>query len=71
MTENTHGGPRPNSGAKPKPDDEKRKMRSYRYAPEICEYLDSCPCKTEAIESAIKASPDYRTFWAKRYSVQP
>jgi hypothetical protein len=59
------GGPRPGSGAKPLPPEQKRKPYALRLSPDIFEFLQSRDNATATLESAIRQSSAFR-WWREK-----
>jgi hypothetical protein len=54
-----HGGQRPGSGAKKKPG--AKKLVTFRLSRESIDYLDRQANKSQTVDEAIKALPDFRS----------
>ena len=54
---NTHGGQRPGSGAKKQPGS--KKLVTFRLSRESIAYLDRQENKSQTVDGAIKALPDF------------
>ena len=60
----SNGGPRPGSGRKPGPPEDRKVPRCIELARIIDDYLRQCPNATEMIETAITRSKQFRA-WRK------
>jgi hypothetical protein len=61
---NTHGGPRPGAGRKPRGDQPRVMVPGVRLPASVAAYLASVANRTETIEQAITNSKGYKT-WLK------
>lgn len=58
-----HGGARRGAGRPRMPAQQKRVVRTFKLPPDLVAYLASQPSATEAVERAIRSSPDFAA-WA-------